>query len=74
MKTTTLCLIAAKVAADKSPWLTNFDEMLAKVGCMDGPKQCGETNYFSTSGEECGAKRACFRPTNFDHEVCRDVA
>ena len=71
---TILSLLAATATATKSPWLTDFDGMLAQVGCAAGPKQCGETNFFSTSGERCGPKRGCFKPAFFDHESCIDVA
>ena len=71
---TILSLLAASATASKSPWLTDFDGMLAQVGCAAGPKLCGATNFFSTGGEECGPKRGCFSPTYFDHESCSDVA
>ena len=64
----------ATAAASKSKWLTNFDEMLAEVGCFNGPKQCGAENHLAQQGEECGPFRGCYTPKDFDHELCIDVA
>ena len=66
-------LLLATAVADKSRWVTDFDEMLAGVGCS-APKQCGASNFLATSGEECGPGRGCFSPPYFNHEMCIDVA
>ena len=71
---TILSLLAATAAAEKSQWLTNFDEMLTQVGCQNGPKKCGATNFLAEYGEECGRYRGCYSPNSFEHEKCTDVA
>ena len=68
-----LSLLAATAAASKSRWLTDFDGMLAGVGCF-APKQCGASNFGQASGEECGPQRGCFTATHLNWEMCVDVA
>ena len=70
---TILALLAATSYAAKSRWLTNWDEMLAGVGCAL-PRECGSTNFLASSGEECGPRRGCFSADGFDWEMCSDVA
>ena len=57
-----------------SRWVTDFDGMLAQVGCTNGPKQCGATNFYATSGEECGYGSGCMSAPGFDQEYCTEVA
>jgi len=57
-----------------SPWVTDFSGMLAQVGCNNGPKQCGATNFYATSGEECGYGSGCMSAPGFDQEYCTEVA
>ena len=78
MKTTINALFAAVAVAKSSPWVTNFDEKLAEVGCGNGSKQCGASNYswssiFSSSGQECESGKACSDGGGF-WESCRPVS
>ena len=68
-----LSLLAATTAASKSRWLTDFDGMLAGVGCF-APKQCGSSNFGQAAGEECGPQRGCFTADHLNWEMCVDVA
>ena len=66
--------LATTAFASTSPWVTNFDGMLAAVGCTNGPRQCGATNFLSDAGEECGSGRGCQRYSGIDYEACVPVA
>ena len=66
--------LATTAFASTSPWVTDFDGMLAAVGCSSGPRQCGATNFFAESGEECGYGRGCQTYSGIDHEACIEVA
>ena len=68
-----LSLLAASAAASKSRWLTDFDGMLAGVGCS-APKECGASNFGQAAGEECGPQRGCFTASHLNWEMCIDVA
>ena len=78
MKSTLSAFFTAAAVAKSSPWVTNFDEKLAEVGCPNGPKQCGATNYswssyFSYAGQECESGEVCSDGGGF-WEQCRPVS
>ena len=67
-------LLATTAFASTSPWVTDFNGMVASVGCSNGPKQCGATNFLGGSGEECGYGKGCQSFSGIDHEACIEVA
>ena len=66
--------LVSSAAADQSPWVEDFDSMLASVGCTYGPKDCGAENFFYEEGEFCGPGRGCLRMEFSGWEMCADVA
>ena len=73
MKTTLSILFTAAAVAKSSPWITNFDEKLAEVGCGNGPKLCGASNRLSSRGQECESGEACSDGRGF-RESCKPVS
>ena len=55
-----------------SPWVTDYEGMLAQVGCQNGPKDCRSTFDTDPDPVYCGSGETCYI-TAFG-QFCTDVA